>query len=153
MPRPCLEFGSVYDLKWSQGDTYIACGGGDNVVTIYDIRANRQMTRLKGHVDSVKSVEWGKDNPKLLHSGGRDGDVIIWDLRCRSERQLTQRISLDAQLQIKAKGRGLANVHHSVTAILQQDRTPWRLITASSGSGYRVTTLTNSTKLLIVLWF
>lgn len=135
MPRPTIDFGPINDLKWSPGDAYIACGGGDSTVTIYDVRANSRSTILTGHTDSVKSVEWGKDNPKLLHSGGRDGDVITWDLRCTKERRLTQRMTISTHPQIKARGHESSNTRHSITTILQQERTPWHLIIAGSGHG------------------
>jgi WD40 repeat protein len=73
-------FGGV---AWSPDGAYLAAGaaGNDvNDVVIYDYEAYPNGVRyLSGHSDGVLCVAWSQDG-RLLASGGRDTNMIIWDL-------------------------------------------------------------------------
>ncbi len=60
----------------------IACGGGDQYVSIFDINTGVRLALLKGHTESVKSIAQLAENPFVIASGSRDGSVLIFDVRC-----------------------------------------------------------------------
>lgn len=72
---------AIFDLKWHPNDEYIATASGDQSIVISSVRQENQLTTLTGHTQSVKSVTWEPENGNVLCSGGRDGTVLVWDLR------------------------------------------------------------------------
>lgn len=79
-----LEFSAqkscIYDLQWLNSHE-IACGGGDQNVSIFDVNTGTKLALLKGHTESVKSIAQLSINPFVLASGSRDGSVLIFDVR------------------------------------------------------------------------
>ena len=59
----------------------IACGGGDQYVSIFDVNTCVRLALLKGHTESVKSIAQLPMNPFVLASGSRDGSVLVFDIR------------------------------------------------------------------------
>ena len=57
---------------------YLASGGWDKNVIIWDAKSGEKLKTLKGHSHYVESVCWSPDG-KYLASGAQDSTVIIWD--------------------------------------------------------------------------
>lgn len=83
---PSTMLGKVHKKKmasnimlWCPSSEYIfASGHLDGVVRIWDVRKQEAMGELKGHSGSwILSLEWNEFN---LLSGGKDGNIIHWDL-------------------------------------------------------------------------
>lgn len=110
------------------------------MVTIYDTESSRLFTSLNEHADTVKCVEWSKSDPRILYSGGRDEDILLWDLRTR---RLAYRMQRDKPK--SAKKGGKQEGRRSVTAIVQHDRAPWQLISSCADNGYSVSSQANLT--------
>lgn len=70
----------IYDLQWLNSHE-IACGGGDQHVSIFDVNTCVRLAILKGHTESVKSITQLASNPFVIASGSRDGSVLIFDVR------------------------------------------------------------------------
>lgn len=74
-------------MLWCPNSEYIfASGHLDGVVRVWDVRKQEAMGELKGHSGSwILSLEWNDFN---LFSGGKDGNIIHWDLESelRSEK-------------------------------------------------------------------
>ncbi|RCK55044.1 Protein DSE1 [Candida viswanathii] len=67
-------------IKWNPCNTNIlAAGHGDGVVRLWDIRKQEsRVAELDGHKNyNVTSIEWSDND---LYTGGRDGNIIHWDL-------------------------------------------------------------------------
>ncbi|WLF81403.1 hypothetical protein PVL30_005200 [Lodderomyces elongisporus] len=61
--------------------TLYATGGKDNIVSLYDLRNNKEPIRkFYGHNDSIKQLEWDWTNPSILASTGYDNRVLFWNL-------------------------------------------------------------------------
>jgi denticleless len=71
----------IYDLEWLTA-SQLACGGGDQFVSVYDINTNTRLNLLKGHTESIKSITSIQNNPYVLASGARDGSILVFDTRC-----------------------------------------------------------------------
>ena len=76
----------IFDVKWSPSDNYIATASGDRTIAITDPNTSTSsaLYHLIGHSHTTKCVTWDPKNNSLLASGGRDGSILLWDLRTRS---------------------------------------------------------------------
>jgi denticleless len=72
---------AIFDLKWDPNDDYIATASGDQSIVISSVRHENRVATLTGHTQSVKSIVWEPEHGNVLCSGGRDGSILIWDLR------------------------------------------------------------------------
>ncbi len=127
----------IYDLEWLNRNE-LACGGGDQIVSIYDVNTGVRTSILKGHTESVKSLSQSV-NPFVIASGSRDGTILVYDLRCNKNQTLVEQIDnfsnepnqsvtyirsinslqfvLSAQSSVASSGRGVGvNILKSKTA-------------------------------------
>ena len=72
----------VQCVAFSPDGKWLASGGGDQTVILWDVRSRRLLATLSGHWDSVSSVAFSPDG-KRLASGSWDRTVILWDLTSR----------------------------------------------------------------------
>ena len=64
-------------------DTHLVTCSGDRTARIVDPRANvpEALHILQGHSSTVKCAAWNPSHQYLLATGGRDGNIHVWDLR------------------------------------------------------------------------
>lgn len=80
--RPHMN--SIMDLEFSSDDMLLATASGDQTSMIIDMTTQRPIHCLSNHVSSVKRVQFQPGaNNKVLATCSRDGNVNIWDLRCK----------------------------------------------------------------------
>ena len=72
---------AIFDLKWHPSDEYVATASGDQTIVISSVHHESRLTTLAGHTQSVKCIAWDPENGNVLCSGGRDGSILVWDLR------------------------------------------------------------------------
>ncbi|KFR06181.1 Denticleless protein, partial [Nipponia nippon] len=128
---------AVFDLAWVPGEHRIVTASGDQTAKVWDVRAGELLGICKGHQCSLKSVAFSRFEKAVFCTGGRDGNIMVWDTRCNKKdgfyRQVNQ-ISgahnvADKQTPSKPKKkrqnlRGLAplvDFQQSVTVVLLQD--------------------------------
>ncbi|NXK25045.1 DTL protein, partial [Arenaria interpres] len=128
---------AVFDLAWVPGEHRIVTASGDQTAKVWDVRAGELLGICKGHQCSLKSVAFSRFDKAVFCTGGRDGNIMVWDMRCNKKdgfyRQVNQ-ISgahnvVDKQTPSKPKKkrqnlRGLAplvDFQQSVTVVLLQD--------------------------------
>ncbi|NWR58784.1 DTL protein, partial [Bucorvus abyssinicus] len=128
---------AVFDLAWVPGEHKIVTASGDQTAKVWDVRAGELLGICKGHQCSLKSVAFSRFQKAVFCTGGRDGNIMVWDTRCNKKdgfyRQVNQ-ISgahnvVDKQTPSKPKKkrqnlRGLAplvDFQQSVTVVLLQD--------------------------------
>uniref|UniRef100_A0A8D2PQB3 Denticleless E3 ubiquitin protein ligase homolog n=1 Tax=Zosterops lateralis melanops TaxID=1220523 RepID=A0A8D2PQB3_ZOSLA len=128
---------AVFDLAWVPGEHRIVTASGDQTAKVWDVRAGELLGVCKGHQCSLKSVAFSRFEKAVFCTGGRDGNIMVWDTRCNKKdgfyRQVNQ-ISgahnvVDKQTPSKPKKkrqslRGLAplvDFQQSVTVVLLQD--------------------------------
>lgn len=60
-------------------DNFIATGGNDNVVAIYDVRKSNNVLNHYQHDAAVKSLAWLESKKTLISGGGTsDKKIKIW---------------------------------------------------------------------------
>ena len=69
----------LYSVEFDPNGKFIATGGYNNAVTLYDLERNTIVNRFEGHTSSVCSVVF---NPfgNLLVTGGKDKTIKFWDI-------------------------------------------------------------------------
>lgn len=86
----------ICGLAWSADMKYLASGGNDNVIRVWQLGNNNSQT-LSGHKSAVKALAWCPWRSGILTSGGGTKDMTIkfWDV---VENKLEK--SIDTQSQV-----------------------------------------------------
>jgi WD40 repeat protein len=76
---------AIIDLAFSEDDYLMATASGDQTGRVIDMMAQKTVTVLGYHTASLKQVRFqpGRGSGCVLATSARDGNVHIWDLRCR----------------------------------------------------------------------
>ena len=96
----------------------IAAGGADRNIYICDMRTGSKVQTLAGHRDAVLCLAWSPGEEFVLASGGREGQICLWDIRkAKSCIALMQRYdgpggAAGASTAHEGGVRGLLYVHH-----------------------------------------
>ena len=79
---------TIFSMDYSNDGSDYALGFKDFSIRVYD--GIKKVEKLKlggndnhkvtGHMSKIYAIKYHKDNPKILLSGGWDGNVLIWDL-------------------------------------------------------------------------
>ncbi|XP_053565334.1 denticleless protein homolog [Bombina bombina] len=128
---------AVFDVAWVPGEHKLVTASGDQTAKLWDVKAGELIGVFKGHQCSVKSVAFPKYEKAVFSTGGRDGNIMLWDTRCSKKdgayRQVNQisgaHNALDKQTPSKIKkrkpaARGLApsvDSQQSVTVVVFRD--------------------------------
>lgn len=83
-----LVDGSVFALEWQ--DSLAALGGSDYTVHAYDMEHDACVASYDAHAGSVRALAWLSRG--VLVSGGRDGDMYVWDVRQKAAAQHMPRV-------------------------------------------------------------
>eukprot|EP01017_Pseudomicrothorax_dubius_P017466 TRINITY_DN1968_c0_g1_i14.p1 TRINITY_DN1968_c0_g1~~TRINITY_DN1968_c0_g1_i14.p1 ORF type:complete len:292 (+),score=38.71 TRINITY_DN1968_c0_g1_i14:69-944(+) len=76
-----IHMSPIFDIDWHDASSKLLTAAGDMTISIFDMERITQTKYLHKHTKSVRSVASCKSNPNLIASGGRDGDLYLWDLR------------------------------------------------------------------------
>ncbi|OJJ51189.1 hypothetical protein ASPZODRAFT_107514 [Penicilliopsis zonata CBS 506.65] len=91
---------ALMDLEFSSDDMLLATASGDQTALVIDMATQTPIYCLANHASSVKRVQFQPaSNDKVLATCSRDGNVNIWDLRCKGFEKpaLQVRCSLESE--------------------------------------------------------
>ncbi|WVW81447.1 hypothetical protein I302_103441 [Kwoniella bestiolae CBS 10118] len=85
---------AIFDLRWSGDDTRVLTASGDQSTRLHALTTPTPtlLATLKGHTSSVKTTAFfdpsrshsdPSTSSSVIASGGRDGNILIYDIRCR----------------------------------------------------------------------
>jgi WD40 repeat protein len=70
--------GAVKAVAWSPDSRFIASGGYDNTLQIWEAARGTLRSTFRGHLDPIVAVAWSPDGQSLV-SGSLDTTASIWD--------------------------------------------------------------------------
>src|SRR5690606_35024765 len=70
----------VWGIDFSHDGRYLATGGADNSVIVWDVVEGRRWMTLSGHSGTVFAVRFSPDGQSLL-SASVDGTVKLWSIQ------------------------------------------------------------------------
>ncbi|RXN30754.1 denticleless-like protein [Labeo rohita] len=73
---------AVFDIAWVPGANSLVTASGDQTARFWDVITGDLLGTFKGHQCSLKSVAFSKQEKAVFSTGGRDGNIMIWDTRC-----------------------------------------------------------------------
>lgn len=65
-------------LAWSPDERYMAVGGSDGIVRVYEYPAWQVVTTYQAHTNSVTALAWSP-NGRIVASGSEDTTVRLWE--------------------------------------------------------------------------
>jgi COMPASS component SWD3 len=73
--------GAVYTCQWSRCGKFLASGGFDKTIRIWDPFSlpNKELQTLVGHSLNISDVDWTLDSTEIV-SGSYDQTVKTWDV-------------------------------------------------------------------------
>ena len=82
-PELVLQTGhtsGIFATTFGPNGEWLATGGADNVVRIWDVSTGRELRALRGHTGWIKSLAASKDSD-LLVSAGNDRVIRLWNVK------------------------------------------------------------------------
>lgn len=76
--RRDFQGGSVSRVRWCPNGTWLAAGGQDCSVQIYDLRRFEPFCHMRGHPKEVSALAWHPVHERLLASGCEEGAILHW---------------------------------------------------------------------------
>ena len=67
-------------VSFSSGSRYLACGGTDMVVKVWDLKKRSIIRKFRGHSSSVTCVEFSRDGDKFIGSGSSNGEIVLYNV-------------------------------------------------------------------------
>ncbi|XP_072218034.1 denticleless protein homolog [Leuresthes tenuis] len=73
---------AVFDIAWVPGESQLVTAAGDQMARLWDVRSGELLGSFKGHLCSLKSVAFTPEEKAVFCTGARDGNIMVWDIRC-----------------------------------------------------------------------
>ncbi|KAM9703140.1 denticleless protein homolog [Menidia menidia] len=129
---------AVFDIAWVPGEPQLVTAAGDQTARLWDVKSGELLGSFKGHLCSLKSVAFTPEEKAVFCTGARDGNIMVWDIRCskrdgfyRQVKQIngahnkTETNPLSKTKRRRSSMRGMApsvDSQQSVTVVLFQDQ-------------------------------
>ncbi|KAJ3217829.1 hypothetical protein HDU67_007246, partial [Dinochytrium kinnereticum] len=73
---------AIFDICWTPDDKFMVTAAGDQTCRLWDVERQECVCVFAGHECSVKSVSYNPKDPNVFATAARDGNIMIWDVRC-----------------------------------------------------------------------
>ncbi|XP_047429862.1 denticleless protein homolog [Mugil cephalus] len=73
---------AVFDIAWVPGEPQLVTAAGDQMARLWDVKTGEVLGSFKGHLCSLKSVAFTPQEKAVFCTGARDGNIMVWDIRC-----------------------------------------------------------------------
>ncbi|MDA7680199.1 protein kinase [bacterium] len=81
-----IQPGYLHALEFSEDGKWLAAGGWDYLIHLWQPETGKKSGVLKGQLDEVFALAFSSNN-QTLASGGKDGRVYLWDVRSIAPRE------------------------------------------------------------------
>ncbi|KAM6915707.1 denticleless protein homolog isoform 1-T2 [Xenentodon cancila] len=140
---------AVFDIAWVPGEPQLVTAAGDQMARLWDVKSGDLLGSFKGHLCSLKSVSFAPEEKAVFCTGARDGNIMVWDIRCSKKdgfyRQVKQisgahnKAETNSSSKTKKRRSGMrgmapsVDTQQSVTVVLFQDQ--YTLISSGAVDG------------------
>jgi denticleless len=85
---------AVFDLEWVPNQMKLVSASGDYTAQLWELTESKlvQSRIFSGHTRSVKTAAFRKTDSSVFATGGRDGAILIWDIRAKMNEKAENRI-------------------------------------------------------------
>ena len=131
----------ICGLKWSPDQKYLASGGNDNKIIIWNARSQGEMTRFTEHQAAVKALAWNPDQPNILASGGGKSDRCIkfWNLHTNKKISSIETGSQVCNMMFSKNSNELVSTHgYSLNEIIVWNYPTMEKVASLTGHSSRV---------------
>ena len=119
---------AIFDLCWTAEDRRLLTGSGDYHVCCWDTETTGLLATFRGHVGSVKTLCCHNGDPHVFASAGRDGHIMLWDVRVAEK-------SNDFGVAVKAPVMRIEGAHVLRRSGNSGQRSPGPVAVAEGGGG------------------
>src|SRR5258706_3756858 len=88
----------IASIAFSLDGNYLASGGADTHIQIWDMETNSPLLILRGHTDFVSSVAFSPDGIHIASAGRDDTTVRIWNRRLSSQESILKHSDTESVL-------------------------------------------------------
>ncbi|XP_055610040.1 protein lethal(2)denticleless [Uranotaenia lowii] len=76
---------AVFDVEWMPGDMKLVSASGDHTARLWTLTESKLVSSqiFNGHSRSVKTAAFRRTDPAVFATGGRDGVIVLWDIRAQ----------------------------------------------------------------------
>jgi WD40 repeat protein len=74
---------AVMDMQFSSDDSLLATASGDQSIRVIDMQTQQTKSVFQYHRSSCKQVRFKPGDENVLATCSRDGNITLWDTRCR----------------------------------------------------------------------
>ncbi|XP_058833548.1 protein lethal(2)denticleless [Topomyia yanbarensis] len=84
---------AVFDVEWMPGDMKLVSASGDHTARLWALTESKLVSSqvFNGHSRSVKTASFRQTDPAVFATGGRDGVIVLWDIRAQLGSNLAPR--------------------------------------------------------------
>jgi WD40 repeat protein len=75
---------AIYDLDISRDGQHLVTAGGDRLVKVWDLHAQKEIATLEGHTAQVLACAFNSNATQVV-SGGTDKELKVWDIATREK--------------------------------------------------------------------
>lgn len=88
------HFNAVFDIAWMPYHLKLISASGDHTARLWDVSESKLISirEFCGHTRSVKVATFRKNDCSVFATGGRDGAILIWDLRSSPNGEIIQKV-------------------------------------------------------------
>ncbi|GAB6020481.1 hypothetical protein CHUAL_003170 [Chamberlinius hualienensis] len=120
---------AIFDLCWWKHSPFFVTASGDKTASLWDFSTQTKLLEFRGHQCSIKSVDVQPEDNSVFATGGRDGNIIIWDKRTVCKNYPTHAVNILRNVHqmrelvsaVKSKSKFLNESYHGVTNVLFHD--------------------------------
>ncbi|XP_036438606.1 denticleless protein homolog [Colossoma macropomum] len=95
---------AVFDIAWVPGANSLVTASGDQTARLWDVPTEELLGSFKGHQCSLKSVSFPKQEKAVFCTGGRDGNIMVWDMRCSKKDGFYRQVKQISGAHMKTEG-------------------------------------------------